>query len=241
MDNKGFSNITPSYYKRYTIIKVIQLILQAIIGLLYFIMILSNKTVATILFTNRPVFFLSVFMWLLLLICFVGSFYDFYTLQININNSKLLSRVAYLDSTTGIPNRNSCDDFIRLFKSAESIQSAGCAVFSISNLSSINNSFGHDSGNEALKSLSALLEEAVDPYGFVGRNGSNDFLAIVGNCSENKMTQMMDSFISLLDQYNKETSSFTLSVKFAYVLNEDLRATDIYDMIRTAYQRMFEQ
>lgn len=241
MDNKDLAYATPSSYKRYGILKIIQLSIEAIIGILYFVMVLTNKSVATILFTNRPVFFLSLFMWMLLLVCFVGCFYDFYTLQVNINNSRLLSKVAYLDSTTGIPNRNSCDDFIRLFKTPGSIQSAGCAVFSISNLSSINKSFGHDAGNDALRDLSSLLEEAIEPYGFVGRNGSNDFLAIIGNCSLEKMEEMLACFHSLLAQYNNDTSRFTLCVKEAFVLNEELNATDIYDMIRTSYQKMFEQ
>lgn len=241
MDSKDLSGVLLSSYKKYTIVKIIQLSVEAIIGIAYFLMVLTNKSVSSVIFTNRPVFFLSFFMWMLLMVCFVGCFYDFYTLQININNSRLLSKVAYLDSTTGIPNRNSCDDFIRLFKTPDSIQSAGCAVFSISNLASINKSFGHDAGNEALKDLSALLEEAVEPFGFVGRNGSNDFLAIIGNCSKDKMNEMLNSFESLLEQYNKETNQFSLCIKQAYILNEELKATDIYDMIRVSYQKMFEQ
>ena len=238
--NTNSNIMSPSYFKRYKIIKIIQLALEAAVGITYFLMIFLNRSIANVLFTNRPIFLLSFFMWVLLLINFCGAFFDFYSLQVAMNSSQLLGEIAYLDATTGIPNRNSCDDFIKLFKTKESIKNAGCAVIAISNLASINNTYGHEAGNTALKTLSSLLEEACSSYGFVGRNGSNDFLAIIDDCDDTKMKAFLDHFRVLVDDYNAHTSSQKLCIKQAYVLNQTLQADDIYDMIRTTYQTLFQ-
>lgn len=231
--------LPPSRFRRYKVIKFIQLSVELILGILYFTAILINDSIYNVLFSNRPIFLLSLCMWILLLVCFAGSFFDFFTLQTSINNSHLLGELAYLDATTGIPNRNSCDDFIRLFKTPASIQSAGCAVFTITNLSTINRTFGHESGNNALKALSSLLEKACADYGFVGRNGSNDFLAIINDCSEEKMNNFLNHFHKLLEQYNHSIPELDLCVNHAYVLNQNLKASDIYEMIRTTYQELY--
>lgn len=232
---------TPLHFKRHKIIKIIQLIVEGFIAICYFTMIMTNSSVMNVLFTNRPVFYLSFFMWILLLVCFAGGFYDFYTLQFALHSSEVLNQIAYVDSTTGIANRNSCDDFLKLFKTPESTLNIGCAVIVITNLSSINYTFGHEKGNEALKALSNILEETIETLGFVGRNGSNDFLTIIDDCDEEKMDRFLLRLDHMIQKYNETTTGLELCIKHSYALNQDFELDDVYDLIRATYHNFFQQ
>ncbi len=49
----------------------------------------------------------------------------------------------------------------------------------LNNLRTINNSLGHDKGDEYIRSFAVQLRKAVPEEYFVGRNGGDEFLAIL--------------------------------------------------------------
>lgn len=63
---------------------------------------------------------------------------------------------------------------------AQGDQRLGAVLFiDLDNLKSINDSLGHDSGDELLQSVAQRLRTSVGPYDVVGRLGGDEFVTLV--------------------------------------------------------------
>ncbi|MEL7647157.1 MAG: EAL domain-containing protein [Sedimentibacter sp.] len=91
--------------------------------------------------------------------------------------------MAYHDQLTGLPNKAS---FLREIQRAidgfgnRDVKSAVIFV-DIDNFTSINDSFNHQYGDTLLKIVSELLKFCVRDYGFVSRDGGDEFLIFISD------------------------------------------------------------
>jgi diguanylate cyclase (GGDEF)-like protein len=91
-----------------------------------------------------------------------------------------LKKLALYDVLTGLPNRRS---FISQIEAAESwISSAFFFMIDIDNFKRINDDFGHDIGDEALRKIAAVIEQ-VSETNIYARLGGEEF-AIFGKFEE---------------------------------------------------------
>lgn len=92
-----------------------------------------------------------------------------------------MNNMAYYDSLTGLPNRTLYKR--RLEKAIESAQKkkSVLAVISIDldSFKSVNDTMGHESGDELLKEVSKKLSECIRKQDIVSRFGGDEFLIIV--------------------------------------------------------------
>jgi|GEM_PF-124096 len=145
---------------------------------------------------------------------------------------------SYLDKLTGIPNRLSCDLVFEMYGKKDSLDKVGCAIIEISNLYEINSKKGRNAGNQALVDFSWMLEGVSESFGFVGRNGGNEFLLIIDKCNR----EMMEDFFAQLDMrirsYNLQKEKENIEIKYNYVLNSELNMTKFSDIIAKAYSNL---
>lgn len=81
-----------------------------------------------------------------------------------------LRYMTYHDTLTGLPNQNSYADYIASRRS-ERLRSLGAAVADINGLKRINENYGHDYGDQALRNVSDVLREYFDPKTIFRLNG----------------------------------------------------------------------
>lgn len=219
-------------FKKFKIFKTIQLAV-AIIFFFVFFLLLLNPLLRNNIYSNKELFLLCGLLWLFMIYSFITIFFDLKKLRESIVSEHTLNRKAYLDHLTGIPNRYSCDLIFDTYKNATDIEEIGCALFSISNLLDINEKNGREAGDQALQDFSALLGTVADSYGFVGRNGGNEFIAVLENCTEGYMT----AFIKAVeDEIKKQGLAF--SVTSAYVLNHYEKLSHFTDLISLVYKKI---
>lgn len=219
-------------FKKFKIFKTIQLIV-AIILFFVFLILLLNPLLRNSIYTNKELFLLCGLLWLFMIYSFITIFFDLKKLRESIVSEHTLNRKAYLDSLTGIPNRYSCDLIFDTYKHATDIGEIGCALFCISNLSDINEKKGREAGDQVLQDFSALLGSVADSYGFVGRNGGNEFIAVLENCSEGCMTTFIHA---VEDEIKKQGLPF--SITSAYVLNHYEKLAHFTDLISLVYKKI---
>lgn len=95
------------------------------------------------------------------------------------------------DLTTGMPDRNSCDEMIRRYANQNLPKQFGCVMIDFINLIDINRRLGREKGDEMLRSFSDILQDASKDLCFVGRNGGTVFLAIFENCGEKQLNEFI--------------------------------------------------
>jgi len=111
-----------------------------------------------------------------------------------------MERLAFLDSLTELPNRrfleNSLHSAIREYQVAKA--PFGVLMFDLDRLKAINDSFGHASGDNALKELAKTLAGTLRPTDTVGRWSGDEFLAIVRNVNNEILKVLAERCVAIV-------------------------------------------
>lgn len=225
--------------KHYKILKFVQLILLIIIGIISFLLLVLNASLRVSILQNRNLLILSVTIWILLIIGFVFLLFDFSRLEDMISTNHELNKATYLDNLTGIPNRYSCDLIFQSYSTEKSVNNIGCCVLTIKNLLDINKTKSHEEGDSVIRNFCNTLERVGDRYGFVGRNGGNEFLVVIDHCSEPLMLEFIEQLHEELDVYNNIHID-KLEVAYEYALNSVEQVTRFADLVAICSRKLRE-
>jgi diguanylate cyclase (GGDEF)-like protein len=99
----------------------------------------------------------------------------------NLRNLAIAETRAATDVLTGLPNKRALDDtFKRMLAQAGRTQSRlAIVLFDIDHFKRINDTQGHDTGNEALAAVGALLREELRASDVAGRMGGDEFVMLL--------------------------------------------------------------
>ncbi len=220
-------------FKRFKIHKIIQMVISIIFFIVYFLLLYFSRSLRDNMYTNMHLLSLCALLWLFMIYSFLCLMFDFKKLQTSIAEQHSLSRKAYLDDLTGIPNRYSCDLIFDTYRDAKDISEIGCVLMCISNLEEINETQGHEAGDKALQDFSVLLEKVADCYGFVGRNGGNEFIAVLENCSEDYVNRFLGDVKKAIHE-----CEMSISIDSVYVLNHNEKVSRFMDLITLVYAKL---
>lgn len=223
------------YFKSYKYFKVVQLAVLVIFALVFFCLLYFDRDLHQNIYTNRSLLTICVFLWAFMIYSLASIIWDFKQLEGNIVHDSALSRVVYMDTLTGIPNRYSCDRIFEKYGPGSDISQIGCALFSISNLAEVNKVSGRKKGNDILRDFSKIFENTGKKYGFVGRNGGNEFLFVMEISGDYQMSTFIADLKANIREYNVNSEEEIL-IESHFLLNEEIKATDFTDLIAELYK-----
>lgn len=156
-----------------------------------------------------------------------------------IKSEKRLSRQAEYDALTGLPNRHYI--LKRLNELLEKNEASSCwlAMIDIDNFKNINDTYGHNFGDKALKAIAEILS-AQEHDVTVCRWGGEEFL-IIGGLTEasrppfdriDKIRQQVEAFELM---YGEKRVPLTVTIGAAAYSNE----TNIEDWVSIADKRLY--
>ncbi len=95
-----------------------------------------------------------------------------------------LHNKATKDPLTQAANRAEFDRVFEMFVAAHQQQNVPCSLImcDIDRFKSVNDTFGHQAGDEAIKSLAALLKSSCRPGDLVARYGGEEFVLLCADC-----------------------------------------------------------
>ncbi|VWX38349.1 GGDEF domain-containing protein [Exiguobacterium oxidotolerans] len=102
-------------------------------------------------------------------------------LRRHFENIQYQQRLAMTDALTGLANRRRLDDSLSLVGSDDNGYSL--ILIDIDFFKHVNDTYGHDSGDDVLRQLGTTLASIVRPDDLVGRYGGEEFLIILPNTS----------------------------------------------------------
>jgi len=98
---------------------------------------------------------------------------------------KMVQHMAYFDTLTGLPNRNVIYD--RLLKAiranSDSGKSIALLLVNLDHFKEINDTLGHDQGDEILRQVGRRIREVIFERDIVARPGSDEFLVLMRDLS----------------------------------------------------------
>ncbi|MCR5735884.1 MAG: GGDEF domain-containing protein [Lachnospiraceae bacterium] len=220
--------------KHFKLFKMMQLLILAVFAVAFFCYLYFDPLLRNNIYSNKNLLTLCVFLWAFMIYSAITIIMDFKQLDRNIADSHLLNQAAYLDKLTRLPNRNTLDLLIDKY-AGKDISRFACALITINNLSEINKRSGRDSGNETLKEFSGVFEEVGEKYGFFGRNGGNEFVVVMEECSYEKMQQFVDEISKAITTYNRTHDNESLELSFKYALNIEENVASLPELISRMY------
>lgn len=109
-----------------------------------------------------------------------------------------LERLSLYDPLTGLPNRSLLSDRLsqEIFQSRASGKSGALFLIDLDDFSDINDSLGHDAGDQILLSVSQRLIEALPLGCTIARLGGDEFAALYPNLSAAKAMAVASDLLS---------------------------------------------
>jgi diguanylate cyclase (GGDEF)-like protein len=114
-----------------------------------------------------------------------------------------LHHFAFVDVLTSLPNRRAFNDRFRSMIAKASQQRSGFALLLIDldGFKQVNDTLGHDAGDELLVSAGSRMRECLDEDGFVARLGGDEFAILLDGISDQGMVEAIcDRLVERLAQ-----------------------------------------
>lgn len=122
----------------------------------------------------------SIYVSCIVLPVLISPTCSFYVLRARMRAEELARenhRLANSDELTGLPNRRA---FFHAAKALQARAASGegvlvCAIADIDNFKRVNDAFGHEAGDEVIKSVGGVLQACAPEAGFAARLGGEEF------------------------------------------------------------------
>lgn len=155
-----------------------------------------------------------------------------------IAQQQLFKQMAYMDELTGLANRRKCEECM---KELETHTEKYCILcFDLNLLKKINDTYGHEKGDELIKKFADVLREVYSLYGITARTGGDEFVAILNNVSVQETEKLISDMLILIETKNKEEDILKLSTAYGYAMSDEVADSNPHIIYKLADDRMYE-
>ncbi|MCD6526215.1 MAG: diguanylate cyclase [Desulfuromonas sp.] len=127
-----------------------------------------------------------------------------------IDHIQQIKESSYRDFLTGLHNRRFF--FEQAPKLIKSSQQMGVAILDIDLFKKVNDTYGHDAGDVALKHVASLLKEHIPATQLISRFGGEEFCVLCCNLNNNQIFQQFDILRQVIEQTPVPLSSGPLTI-----------------------------
>jgi diguanylate cyclase (GGDEF)-like protein len=132
------------------------------------------------------------------------------------------NRSIYTDYLTGVNNRKKLDTYLKKKISTSTEEKSFSAILiDLNNFKSINDTFGHDIGDNALEIAAKLIKSCLRQNDFIARYGGDEFCIVLDVSNRADLETMICRIYNCIEKYNESSSQpYKLGVSMGY---------DVYD------------
>jgi diguanylate cyclase (GGDEF)-like protein len=130
---------------------------------------------------------------------------------------------ASTDSLTGLLNRRAFENEVRKIRTEH--QTFSVAMADLDHFKHLNDTFGHDTGDRALRLFAQTLRASVRQHDLVARYGGEEFALVLPSCNSLTAAEILDRTRTALATATTEAGLPTVTVSFGVVeaaVDEDL-------------------
>lgn len=152
----------------------------------------------------------------------------------NYSYAEKMETLAEVDGMTGLYNKSKYLSMIN--GKYTDVESVAVIFWDINDLKVINDTIGHDAGDELISITAASIRKIVESKDMAYRIGGDEFVMIIMDCNEEGVKEKIRHWEEELEAMRKEVS-FPISVSTGYAIG---KGKDITDIISEADKAMYE-
>ncbi|ETP72277.1 diguanylate cyclase (GGDEF) domain-containing protein [Lachnospiraceae bacterium JC7] len=149
--------------------------------------------------------------------------------------------MAYTDPLTGLGNAQKCHEMLNYFNELNDPIMLIC--FDLNKFKEINDTLGHQVGDDALKAFSLCLKKSFGTEGYVGRIGGDEFISLLSGDVRAKYDKSIQALNEEIEKNNSmEDAKFKLSVSHgtSVRISDNMAYKPINAMYYEADKAMYE-
>ncbi len=135
--------------------------------------------------------------------------------------NQLLAKKAYIDTHTGLQNKNRCEELLNNKKTIK--EPTACLMFDINNLKATNDTLGHSVGDCLIADFAKAIKSVVRKEDFAGRYGGDEFIIIIYKVEENTVQDILQRLYEEVEKYNKTEAKIPISYAGGYAVSTDYK------------------
>ncbi|MFX4262328.1 PAS domain S-box protein [Pelotomaculum propionicicum] len=149
-----------------------------------------------------------------------------------------LKVLSLRDPLTGLYNRAYFENEIERLESGGYSQ-ASVLMCDVDGLKIINDSFGHDSGDDLLIAAADVLRSSLRDSDIIARIGGDEFAVILPNCGQVPAERAFSRILSAVEKYNAANPLIPLSLSVGFATTK--RPLDLRDLYKEADNNMYRE
>ena len=142
------------------------------------------------------------------------------------------------DSLTEIYNRSYFEQEMRRVEGGR-YSSAGIVVCDIDGLKRINDTLGHQSGDEILRASAQVIKESFRKSDVVARIGGDEFAVIIPDADNDSVNNACLRTRDAISEYNSNHPDLQLSISIGYAVS-DKQPLKMYEIFKEADNNMYK-
>lgn len=187
--------------------------------------------------TSGNLFIISALIFVIMVLYLAASLF----IQARISKivqDKLLN-LAIKDELTGLYNRHAYESDLKTIAAESLHDDFNYVVFDVNGLKNVNDSLGHEAGDELIKAAASCINQCFSGYGKVYRTGGDEFIAIV-TASEEEIANIKEKFAKTTGAWKGKYTDH-LVIPAGYVSKKEMPDVSVIDMAKHADHRMYKK
>ncbi len=152
--------------------------------------------------------------------------------------AEIFVELAKKDLHTGLLNRNA---YYAWFEDRTDFRNCGCIMFDLNDLKKCNDTYGHEAGDEYIKSAASIINFVYSKVGKIFRIGGDEFCVIIEDAASLNIDVFTQRFDTLVDDHNANGSLMnTLKLAYGFAIFDSNLDSDFSDTLKRADKKMYE-
>jgi diguanylate cyclase (GGDEF)-like protein len=158
----------------------------------------------------------------------------------NLRNLAIAETRAATDALTGLPNRRAVDDTLlrMLAQAGRSFDPLSVILLDLDHFKTINDTYGHDRGDEVLAAFGARLREVLRAGDFAGRSGGEEFVIFLPDTDRTGAVRLAEKLRSQMHGLTVRGVEETITASFGIACFPD-DAVDGTTLLRSADRALY--
>ncbi|MBD0785269.1 GGDEF domain-containing protein [Vibrio sp. Y2-5] len=172
----------------------------------------------------------------LVLIIYFAGVVGFFYMNTRQENS-YFKRLANRDPMTGLLNRRGLEAFLHATNHNKYFS---ISVLDIDNFKSINDTYGHDVGDDAIRYIGEQIEKSIRDSDAVARFGGEEFVVYVTASESNQIEQIMHRVTHAINVDSKTITPSGFTVSGGVVISESAQGCDFDKLFKIADEKLYQ-